>query len=55
MAAEHSGLFFLWPSDDSWGKMLERVAHAMKPVRYWKNRIITLLNDETTASGLSNT
>ena len=34
--------------------MLERVVHVTTPVRYWKNRIITLLIDSSTASGLPN-
>jgi len=39
---------------EDWGKMLERVVRAGTPVRYWKNRITTLLNDSSTASGLWN-
>jgi len=39
---------------EDWGKMLERFVHAGTPVRYWKNRITTLLNDSSTASGLWN-
>jgi len=31
-----------------------RVAHAMATMRYYKNRITTLLNDLLTASGLPN-
>ena len=38
---------FIWTSVGSWGKILERVSHAMPSVRYKKNRIITLLNDST--------
>jgi len=34
--------------------MLDRVAHAMTPVSSLKNRIMTLLNDKTTASGFTN-
>ena len=45
---------FFRTSVGSWRKMLERVDQTMPPVRYWKNRIITLLNDSTTASGLPN-
>jgi len=40
-------VYFVWTSVGSWGKILERVAHAMPSVRYKKNRIITLLNDST--------
>jgi len=45
---------FIWTSVGSWGKVLETVAQVMPPVRYWKNRIKTLLNDSSTASGLPN-
>ena len=44
------GVCFIWTSIGSWGKVLQRVVRAMTSMRYWKNRIITLLNDSSTAS-----
>jgi len=56
MGAEHSGrLFHLtirWlMRKDAAGY---RLVHAMTPVHYEKNKITTLRNDSTTASGLQN-